>query len=379
MEEKNEQMSQNIKKRQGWLAAAVGLLFVAICVTVALLASILKNHASGDEDAIALVPKDSVVSESVNTESEASAEAEGSEASDAAQEAEGGSSEEVPAGEDTNTAENGHEISAEASKEQVVINKDTLGAAGNGSGNGVSMQVGVTYEDQEVTVPLHPSIKVYDDQRVWETDTKVDIFKIQYENDEAKVTVNGGDDKLLAPGTSNEYTFYLKNTGDVKLDYTLTLEAYFTPADQPLPVEVKLKGYDGTYLVGSEDTWSDVLILNDVKDKASINVNRFAYYTLEWQWPFERGEDEFDTYLGNRAVDEDLTLTIVIKTVATGDDSTTEINRVPIPSWVPSIPKTGDDSNILLWAGLLGASVVMLIIILVIKKRREKEETDEEN
>lgn len=377
MEKQTEENYAGLKKRQGWLAVANGLLFVAICVTVALLASILKNHASSDDDAIALVPENSVVNESIVPE------AEGSTGSEAAQETGAASSEGETSGEDINTEENTQETSAEASKEQVVINKDSLGTAGNGNGstvgNGVSMQVGVTYEDQEVTVPLHPSIKVYDDQRVWETDTKVDIFKIQYENDEAKVTVNGGDDKLLAPGTSNEYTFYLKNTGDVKLDYTLTLEAYFTPADQPLPVEVKLKGYDGTYLVGSEDSWSDVLVLNDVKDKASINVNRFAYYTLEWQWPFERGEDEFDTYLGNRAVDEDLTLTIVIKTVATGDDSTTEINRVPIPSWVPSIPKTGDDSNILLWAGLLGASVVMLIIILVIKKRREKEETDEEN
>ena len=377
MEKQTEENYAGLKKRQGWLAVAIGLLFVAICVTVALLASILKNHASSDDDAIALVPENSVVNESIVPE------VEGSTGSEAAQETGAASSEGETSGEDINTEENTQETSTEASKEQVVINKDSLGTAGNGSGstvgNGVSMQVGVTYEDQEVTVPLHPSIKVYDDQRVWETDTRVDIFKIQYENDEAYVTVDGGDDKLLAPGTSNEYTFYLKNTGDVKLDYTLTLEAFFTPAEQPLPVEVKLKGYDGTYLVGSEDAWSDVLVLNDVKDKASINVNRYAYYTLEWQWPFERGEDEFDTYLGNRAVNEDLTLTIVIKTVATGDDSTPEINRVPIPSWIPSIPKTGDDSNILLWAGLLGASLVMLIIILVIKKRREKEETDEEN
>ena len=372
MEKQTEENYAGLKKRQGWLAVAIGLLFVAICVTIALLASILKNHVSSDDDAIALVPENSVVNESIVPEADKSVE------SETAQETEAASSEEETSGEDIST-----ETSAEASKEQVVINKDSLGTAGNGSGSttgsGVPMQVGVTYEDQEVTVPLHPSIKVYDNQRVWETDTRVDIFKIQYENDEAKVTVDGGADKLLAPGTSNEYTFYLKNTGDVKLDYTLTLEAFFTPADQPLPVEVKLKGYDGTYLVGSEDSWSDVLVLNDVKDKASINVNRYAYYTLEWQWPFERGEDEFDTYLGNRAVDEDLTLTIAIKTVATGDDSTTEINRVPIPSWIPSIPKTGDDSNILLWAGLLGASVMMLIIVLVIKKRREKEEADEEN
>ena len=105
---------------------------------------------------------------------------------------------------------------------------------------------------------------------------------------------------------------------------------------------------------------------------------------MEWQWPFERGDDEFDTYLGNRAVDEDLKLTIVIKTIATGDDSRTEVIRVPILSWIPGIPKTGDVSNVLLWGGLLAGSMVVLVICLIVMKRGKKsseemEEINEEN
>ena len=56
MKMQSEQEKANAGKRYGWLAAAAGFLVVAICVTVALLASILKEHVTDDADAIALVP-----------------------------------------------------------------------------------------------------------------------------------------------------------------------------------------------------------------------------------------------------------------------------------------------------------------------------------
>ena len=59
MKNQNNQTKSSTGKHHGWLAAATGLLFVAICVTVALLASILKEHVTDDADAIALVPSKS--------------------------------------------------------------------------------------------------------------------------------------------------------------------------------------------------------------------------------------------------------------------------------------------------------------------------------
>lgn len=357
MEKQNEQKYAELKKRHSWLAAANWLLFIAICVSVAFLTSILKRHASNDADAIPLVPEGISQNELL---------ASNQTSTDAAQ-----VSQEAAAIVLGNKGTSGGQSTTNTNPQQV-IDQNSLK---NENGSNVPMEVGVTYRDEVVTVPMNPSIQVYDDAKVWETNTEVDIFKIRYENGEAKVTVDGGGDKVIAPGTDNAYTFYLKNTGDVELDYTLNMEAYFTPADVQIPVEVKLKGYDGSYLVGDENNWIDVLALNGIEDNASIEVNRYAYYTLEWQWPYESGNDAFDTYLGNRAVDEDLTLTIVIKTVATGDDSRTEVVRVPVISW---IPKTGDQANVLLWAGLLVVSACMLGIILWVK-RREKDEADEEN
>jgi hypothetical protein len=38
-------------------------------------------------------------------------------------------------------------------------------------------------------------------------------------------------------------------------------------------------------------------------------------YILQWRWPFDI-DDEYDTMLGNLAVEEDISLTIVIRTTA---------------------------------------------------------------
>ena len=76
-----------------------------------------------------------------------------------------------------------------------------------------------------------------DDKTVWTTNTKVEIFRVSYENGEQVVTVNGSNgQKVIAPGTENSYTFKLKNTGTVALDYTLEVDAYFTPADIKIPI-----------------------------------------------------------------------------------------------------------------------------------------------
>lgn len=328
-QKENSSVSRNVEKRHGWLLAANGLLFVAICVSVALLASIMKGHAANDKDAIALVPVKTTVSQRVSTENTEQA----------------------------------------VQEESAVTESEVAQAQGNGEQQASRADV------SEVIVhkPLNPDMQVYDNLKTWETLTEVDIFKLRYENGEGVVTVEGGSDKVIAPGTENTYTFNLKNTGNVQLDYSMEIEAYFNQEDHPLPVVARLKGYDGNYLLGGEDQWCDVLELNAIKDEATIGVNRYAYYTLEWQWPFESGNDAYDTFLGNMAVGEDLTLTIVIRTLATGEDMTTEVIKVPADKIT-----TGDAANLLIWAGAAAVAGALLLLI-IFKKRREKEELHEED
>ena len=200
-----------------------------------------------------------------------------------------------------------------------------------------------------------------------------EIFKLFYD-ETGKITVigpEGNEDKLIAPGTSNLYQFTLANTGDVAVDYYMTIEAYYTGTDLWIPVEARLWDYNNRYLVGSADKKVDVLELNGVEDSGELAAGRYAVYNLEWEWPFERGDDIYDTMLGDLAVDQDMTLHIVIRTVAVHDDEPENPNAGLIDP-----PYTGDDSQLVLLCLLSAGSFAGLcIMIFALSKsgRKEKE------
>lgn len=221
----------------------------------------------------------------------------------------------------------------------------------------------VAEEDREIpldtAVTAAPEFQVMDDQQVWTTQTQVEIFKVSYENGQQEITVNSSDgDKLIAPGTENSYIFKLKNTGNVALDYTVTVDAYIMPEGTPIPVTGRLSRCDGKWIVGSSERYGDVAALDAGEDSATIGAGKYTYYTLDWLWPYESGDDELDTTLGNMAVDEDLTFTIVISTRAEGNYAPTEdVGRTP--------PKTGDEMNLALWSALGIGALVLLVILIV--------------
>lgn len=217
--------------------------------------------------------------------------------------------------------------------------------------------------DDTVLVPKDPIFEVEDENTVWEGQTQVEIFRVSYENGEGKITVQSGKgDKVIAPGTSNEYAFTLKNTGKESLDYTLEMEAYLSNEAYTIPVVVRLLDYQGTYLLGDGENYTDVLNLNQVSESGSLSAGYIAPYTLQWQWPFE-GDDAYDTLLGNMAVDEDLVLTIVIRTVAEYGGE----GGMP--------PYTGD-SGMMVWALVMVASFAGLLLLLLLKKDKREENPD---
>ena len=158
---------------------------------------------------------------------------------------------------------------------------------------------------------------------VWDTDTKVEIFKATYENAEGQVTVAGENGaKVIAPGTENDYTFALLNNYRGTLDYKVTMEAFFTGLtdDKIIPVEARVIGING-YLLGSEETWAPVMELNTVEEAGVVEMHNASVYTLEWRWPFESDPDgdgdvsdgdALDTWLANQG--GEVTLTIRITT-----------------------------------------------------------------
>ncbi len=211
-----------------------------------------------------------------------------------------------------------------------------------------------------------PSFIAYDENVVWSTNTEVEIFRVSYEDGQANITVNSENgDKVIAPGTDNEYTFWLKNTGNIPVVYTVWMEAVFSNEESPIPVEVKVNDYGGRYYIGTESLWEDVMRLNDFKQSGELSVNNYASYTLNWQWLFESGNDAYDTYLGNLAGEEDLTLTIKINTVASADADA-----------MGGMPTTGDETPVtLLWV-VLGLSLGLLVLVLILGRKKKPNEEE---
>ena len=230
------------------------------------------------------------------------------------------------------------------------------------------MEEGVFYGDS-LYVPGRPPLltanwfRVTDENGVWQGQTNIEIFRISYENGAGKVTVNSGNgEKVIAPGTANDYTFALENTCNENVKYEMTMEVYFSDGEHTIPVEARVFDHKGNYLAGSADAYADVLALNTVADAGTLKPGYVMPYTLQWQWPFE-GDDGYDTLLGNLAMDEDITLTIVINTTASYT-----------PTADGGIPKTGDTSHIYLYSGMMVASGAALLLLFLLPRRKREEE-----
>lgn len=241
-----------------------------------------------------------------------------------------------------------------------------------------NMNLGQNQNDSDNNININEkdsALKAYDKKKTWKTETEVDIFKVSYQNGKKEITVNGkkeNNDKVIAPGTTNKYFFTLENTSDITLGYTLTMEAYIKGTDKEIPVNVCVWDYNQKYLLGSKTNKEDVLKLNNVNEKASLGKGRCAIYFLEWEWPFEWGDDEYDTMLGNLSAQKDITLTVKIKTTASWDKNPEHANAGLLS------PKTGQDQAIIKY--LMIAFIVAILAAAVtfflgfVRKRKDDEE-----
>ncbi len=214
-----------------------------------------------------------------------------------------------------------------------------------------------------------------EDDLVWLTKTNIELFKCEYENDEGKVTVlsDDGKTKVIAPGTSNSYTFTLKNTGICTLDYKVSVEAVVSGTDQRIPIEAKLKNFEGKYVVGGPDEWVGIDEIGTASDAGYLSSDRIADYIFEWQWPFESGDDAYDTMLGDMASSKEMAVTIIINTYAECNND----HDTPGGEDDPVSPATGDD--FVLWLGILIIALILMILVIIIDKKRREEDEEEEN
>lgn len=229
--------------------------------------------------------------------------------------------------------------------------------------------------DKKITLP-EMEVQTADDQQIWTNDTAVEIFKTADQNVAGEPTVQSSNsDKVIAPGTSGTYIFFLQNTGTMKVDYKVSLKAGWELEGMESPLEIRIADDNG-WLAPCRSGWQSISNLSHITETSQLLPNQKARYTLYWRWSYERGKDEEDTSLGNDT--EDTLHTIVIHTEAVQSISENARNTDSAKaSQSAEAVKTADPMSPEIWlVELLFAELVLTTCLTVIwlRKRRSYNE-----
>lgn len=212
-------------------------------------------------------------------------------------------------------------------------------------------------------VEKNAEFSVDDKDQIWDTKSEINIFSSSFSNKDDKVVIKSdNENNVLAPGSYNSYTFNLKNTGNMALDYNVSMKAVLKKDDKEinlneLPLLIRIKNYNEEYFIGSKEIWEPIEKINDFLESGTLGINNYAYYTFEWKWPFDEN-NEIDTTLGIIANNEDIDLTIDILTNAKLSDNADAKGGIAL-----DIPVFGETIEV---GGTIKKGPFVTIIILII-------------
>ena len=119
---------------------------------------------------------------------------------------------------------------------------------------------------------------------VWAQNTTISLFA-----DRTGV----GEDRKLAPGSKGTYEFLVSNKNTYGIIYQMKIMA--DKEQLLLPLHYRLKS-GGKYLCGDSKTWLTAEQLASASVKLDPGMEK--EYLLEWYWPYEGGDDAYDTLIG---------------------------------------------------------------------------------
>ncbi|MGM0214890.1 LPXTG cell wall anchor domain-containing protein [Enterococcus sp. AZ109] len=154
--------------------------------------------------------------------------------------------------------------------------------------------------------------------------TNTNIFATVIEDTVANPALNG--EKVIAPGTSGNYSFTIHNTYEYPIEYTVI------GRDQnvdELPLDFKLRVANGPWITQGENSWNLWSTTFPLNYKRTLESGMSETINLQWQWPFERNRDPEDTDYGVLATTRDLIYELSLNVVVESDEGTTPTNEDP--------------------------------------------------
>lgn len=235
---------------------------------------------------------------------------------------------------------------------------DNVNRIANSDGHTVSSTTVHQAEPDEVDITQNPNI--------WTNTAQVDIFK----HDDARVKSDGtgSANNVIAPGTSNDYTFSLQNSKDFSVKYTLKITGG-NDTNYEIPIQLNVFDSEGNSLTGG-----NFVALSDfgsAADVGTVNPYTEEQYTIRWKWDFENGSDTYDTFLGNTAVDEEISCHININVISEYDQSASpdtpnsdKNSSASSKNLITTLVTTGDTGNIRRIISVFAISGILAVILL---------------
>lgn len=234
--------------------------------------------------------------------------------------------------------------------------------------------------------PRDPNVWVEDENgNVWDQTETIEIFSMEYANEKNELVVKSMVDSeaVIAPGVETSYKFYLKNTGNFALDFSVLLDPKLIQHSEvvsleELPFEVRVHNQNGEYLIGNEEEWVKIADAPSVVDEGVVGKNSYYSYVFEWRWEFEdeyREKDAHDTYLGNLTINEPVVMQIDLGLTAAESTSFIAQGGLPIEDLGETGGSTTTAGTINWWPFilllLLLACALTALITLVVRKKKE--------
>ena len=102
----------------------------------------------------------------------------------------------------------------------------------------------------------------------------------------------------IAPGVSSSYKFKVHNETENAIRYNIE---FAEGSEYAINMLYRLKRADG-YVVGSDSKWVKASEL--VSAMKELPMDGVDSYTLDWMWPYESGDDNLDTEIGEKMMSE---------------------------------------------------------------------------
>lgn len=218
-----------------------------------------------------------------------------------------------------------------------------------------------------LSIRIHDYSKV-DDRSVSlrsSMDESLNVFAMEYKNDSGEIIIQGQDgEKVIAPGTDVEYTLRLRNIDKIALDYSFVPALNYT-SEHKLPIEIRLLDPNDDYIIGNETTWIPLDEIGDVTCNGTLLQNETAEYVFQWRWPYESGNDGYDSFLGDLAFASDVGVNLDFS-VHSEANTTIKSNG----GFFQSQP--GKVTVLVIIAVLLAVAITLLLVHIIYKIKARK-------